>query len=350
MTHTYAPLVRLATRHAYFGAAGPLVWEPLPETDRRLRDVAAISRTVGSDYVVAVPTDLSDPTDPDSTPVFARRPVRDVFRFALRATDASVAAVTEAAGWRPGASVFVLDNLRDDADGDEAVLGDGPDRWGTPVPLITGRTLPVALDPPVGRARVRLFDRDGVRLLLHRESEREAVAAIEVPLDVLTGPGLYTAEVVGQGTVRFVFAPSLRGRAPLAFAEVFAEPPRGGSLPASSRIVDGEAPLGRRLRAELPARSTRWRYVVVKSSGAAGAPLGDYVVEPIEPAGPAVDEGDPGVFTTRDAVAWRHAPAVFQLARGSPNATPLYPLPTPGPGAVLVPDPSGALTALFIYV
>lgn len=347
MTRRLAPLFRLAVRHAYYGdGPAPLAWRPFPETAARLRGAGAVVRARGAELVVGVPVVPSDPDDPGSALVLARRPLGDAFRFALVPTDAGVAAVTEAAGWRPGRTVFALDNLRDDDD-EDAVLGVGPDRLGDAVVLVTGPVLRVPLGPPLAQPRVVLRDRAGAELDQHEATDPAPVDAVAVPLDRLPGPGRYTAEVDGGPTVEFAFAPPLRGWAPLAVAELFAEPPDGLVLPDASRFLDGEAPTGRRFWAELPARTTRWRYVVVKTSGDAGAPLSDYAVEPVDD-GPEIGSDAPGEFTTEAPVAWRRAPALARLARAP--GTPVLALPNPGPGTPLVEGDDGPLAVHHVYV
>ena len=107
----------------------------------------------------------------------------------------------------------------------------------------------------------------------------------------------------------------------------------------------------RRFLADIPARSTRWRYVVTKTSGAAGAPLSDYVVEPVN-GGPPVAEGDPGEFTTPASVAWQYGPPRMRLARLTAPATttPVMLLPPPGTGTPLVEADGGLLAVLHVYV
>ena len=351
MTNAFATLVRLAARHAYYGDGPvPLAWVPFPDTAARLRGVGAVVRTAGAEVVVGVPTVLSDPQDPDSTPVLARRPRGDAFRFALVPTDAGVAAVTEAPDWRPSRTVVALDNLRDDAEGDAAVLGHGADRFGAPVVLATSPTLRLPLDPPLASVDVAVRDRAGSVVVEYSETFAEPSDVAAVPLYDLPA-GRYAVEVAGGPALDVFVAPSLRGLAPLAVAEVFVAAPSGLSLPASSQVLDGDAPTGRRLWADVPARTTRWRYVVVKTSGEAGAALGDFAVEPVG-AEPQLAAGDPGEFTTVAPVAWRRGPAQTRLARATaPNATePVHPLPNPGPGTPLVEDAGGPLAIHHVYV
>ena len=200
---------------------------------------------------------------------------------------------------------------------------------------------------PVAEPRVVLRDRFGGRLLVHEPPPGEPFE--RVPLSALPGPGRYAAFIRGRQNVEFLYAPSLRGRAPLALAELFLH---GGpaAVPASARLLDGAAPAGRRFWADLPARLTRWRYVVAKTSGNADTELADYAVEPVPDGPPVARDGD-GVFTTAAAVAWRRAPAQTRLVTvGPPGSSPVHSLPNPGPGTPLVEDGGATVAVHHVYV
>lgn len=294
--------------------------------------------------------------------------------FLLQPTNPYIQNVSALPGYQPGRSIFYFNNLRDDQQHQRLHLGDHVvnSRIGGPLhfvagPVYTHRFLDVATSSPLLVSSATITIQDMFGNSVHTESfqypDRAEYKTSEYRISLQAipklGPGRYVVNA-DQGKSQDIFYdPDLKFSRPFGVIEIFNRtdsltPTQADIVPQDYRFLLGDQLTGLDpYQLQLDARSTTWRYTIMKKYDKSSIPLnqlsivGDLsfnarVLDP--PVNPTR-----AIFTTSGEEILQEIPRSLELHQ---NGTELRKLPNPQLSTALQKGSSSNnfVSELFVYV
>ena len=274
MRVAYRPLFRIRSVHTFFSdvaTAGIFELEPTPGTRRLLRESGLVFRPEPSGGT------LYGEIEPGSNPATLLRPldrnsVR--FQFLVRSVSSSLSNISDLPDFRPGRAVFYFNNLRDDQEDGLLYLGDSlvNARIGQAIRLVTATTWTHNLPVPASQGTLTVTDLFGNTVATLPFSMEEAASELRVDFAAVDGllPGVFQI-ADGLGDPQSIYYdPGLFGPAALGIVEIFSgttdfTPDESDLVPAAFRFLNAAEIISiGAYHVEFEARSTTWRYIVIK--------------------------------------------------------------------------------------
>ncbi len=373
MRTVYQPLFKVRLRHSFYASGqsrDDFRLEPAAATGRLLARSGLIFRRLDDGFAVYAEV------EPD---LYPRRLLRPLGADGLRLTFLLVPAnphlwnISELPEYRPGASVFHFDNLRDDQAGGRLHLGDSVAgaRVGEALQLVAGGVYSHRFAAPAGAATITLTDLLGNAAATASFTLPDPGAGTsEYRFDLAAAglaPGRYTASDDLGGSAELYYDPETGAARPFGVVEIFSRTghltPGGNDLvPAAYRFLDGEELTGiSDYHLQLDSRATTWRYHVFKKYSADG-----FQLDQLEITGDVfftrTVDSERAVFTSTAAVPLAESRRPLALtATAAPPASPpaleegedkLRDLPNPAASTPLAAagSPPDFISEMYVYV
>ena len=274
MRVAYKPLFRIRSVHTFFSdvaSAGIFELEPTPATGQLLKGSGLVFRPEPSGGTIY------GEIEPGSNPATLLRPLDSSslrFQFLVRPVSSTLSNISDLPDFRPGRAIFYFNNLQDDQEDGLLYLGDSlvSARVGEPIQLVTAMTWTHDLSVPANEVTLTVTDIFGNTVATLPFSTEEAVSELRVDFAAVDGlsPGVFQISD-GLGDPQHIYyGPGLFAPAALGIVEVFSStsdftPDESDQVPAAFRFLNSAeiVSIGA-YHIELEARSTTWRYIVVK--------------------------------------------------------------------------------------
>ncbi len=358
MRVAYRPLFQIRPVHTFFSESATseaFTFEPTPTTQRLLEDLGLLFRSEpagGSLFGEIVP--LSDPAT--LLRPFGSDSLR--FQFLLRPLDTTLLNISDLPDYRPGREVLYFSNLRNDQENGRLYLSDSVAnaRVGDPVRLVTRTTWTHDLGAPADSVTVTITNQFGSQVA-------SADFSFEGPVDQLRigpelsedlGPGFYEVSDDLGGSENLFYDPQISGRDAVGIVEVFINtsqltPDQSDQVPGPYRFLNGDEviPIGP-YHVEFEARTTTWRYIVIKKYESNDIALADLQVS-ADFAFSKDTQSDRAIFTSTTTVQLAKTAQAVTLEN---NGESVMDLPSPSQATPLQEGaaPGQYVSEMYIYV
>ncbi len=309
--------------------------EPSSATQDKLREYGLIFREAEDGFSIYAEI------VPESTPLELLKPIgEDALRFSflLKSRNSYLSNITALPKYRPGSELFYFNNLRDDQADGRLHLGDSAPgvRVGNGVELV-GDTYAYQFSSPVNSASLKIEDIFGNQLhnlTFKYNDSGDTTSEHKIDLQNIDKlvPGCYVISDAndGSGARRFYYDPALFGNSPMGVIEIFSSTHKLTSsgidwVPNDYRfLVDNELQDIAAYTIQLEARTTTWRYSVIKKYEASGINISN--LDDITNFNKAL-KSDRAVYTSTAEVQLSEHPQKIMLSRN--GGTKIRNLPAP---------------------
>ncbi len=363
----FKPLFSVRLRHSFYDrgcSEQDLVVMPSPTTSRFFNDHGLLFRQQAAGWA------LYCEIEPNSNPprllkTLADNPLR--LTFLLRAVNSRLANISELPEHRPGRSVFCLDNLAEEMLDGRLLLGDSVAgvRFGPAVRLVTGEIWTYGFSTAVNRATLSLVDRFGSTQYTTSFSLPDGTTTSEYRFDFskagLLAPGRYQLRDDGDlgDPQELYYDPEITAPRPFAVVEIFDRTdsltPDGSNLvPDDYQFLNGNQLVGgKEYTVQFEARSTTWRYNVIKKYPTNGLDLTTLAITDPSITNPITFTravvADRAVFTSDGIVQLSEGRTALTLSGGT-SGNRIRELPNPTMETPLGAVEGSPVSDLYVYV